>query len=101
MVSIVSLIANIAYYLLLIFFFSMWGRFVLDLVRTFNRNWRPRNFGLLLSEGVYLVTDPPIKFFRRVIPPMSMGPVAIDFGWSLTMLCCVVAMWITLFAAAI
>jgi YggT family protein len=45
---------------------------------------------------MYSVTDPPIKFFRRLVPPMSMGPVAIDFGWSLTMLACVIGMYITL-----
>jgi YggT family protein len=32
-----------------------------------------------------------------VIPPLSLGPVAIDFGWSLTMLVCVVGMYVTLF----
>lgn len=95
MVPIVSVVATIVYYLLLIFFFAMWARFVVDLVRTFNRSWRPHGFGLMLSEGMYVVTDPPIRFFRRLIPHVSMGPVAIDFGWSLTMLCCVVGMWVT------
>jgi YggT family protein len=92
----VSIVANVVYYLLLIFFFVMWARFVVDLVRTFSRNWRPRGAGLIAVEAMYTVTDPPIKFFRRLIPRMSMGPVAIDFGWSLTMLACVIAMYITL-----
>lgn len=95
MVPIVSLIATIVYYLLLIYFFAMWARFVIDLVRTFNRSWRPHGVGLVLSEGTYAVTDPPIRFFRRIVPHVAMGPVAIDFGWSLTMLCCVVGMWVT------
>jgi YggT family protein len=42
------------------------------------------------------VTDPPIKFFRRLVPQLSMGPVAIDFGWSLTMLACIVGLYISL-----
>jgi YggT family protein len=96
-VALVSIIANIAYYLFLIFFVMMWARFVIDLVRTFSRSWRPRGIGLVLAEATYTVTDPPIRFFRRVIPPLSLGPVAIDFGWSLTMLVCVVGMYVTLF----
>ncbi|HWU47145.1 MAG TPA: YggT family protein [Humibacter sp.] len=92
---VVSIIASVAYYLLLIFFLVMWARFVLDLVRTFRRSWRPRGAGLVLAEVMYVVTDPPIRMFRRLVPPLSLGPVAIDFGWSLTMLVCVIAMYIT------
>jgi YggT family protein len=95
-VLVLSIIANIAYYLFLIFFLALWARFIIDLVRTFSRSWRPHGFGLVLTEAMYSATDPPIKFFRRLIPPMSMGPVAIDFGWSLTMLACVVCMYLTL-----
>lgn len=94
--AIVSIFATIAYYLLLIFFFVMWARFIVDLVRTFSHAWRPKGFGLVLTEGMYVVTDPPIRFFRKLIPPLSMGPVAIDFGWSLTMLVCVLGMYVTI-----
>ncbi|MFC6355836.1 YggT family protein [Luethyella okanaganae] len=90
--SVISLLAGIAYFLLLIYFFVMWARFVLDLVRTFNRSWRPRGLGLVLVEAVFAVTDPPIKLFRRMLPPLRLGAVAFDFGWSLTMLGVIVAM---------
>ena len=93
--TVVNVIATVLYYLFLLFFFSMWGRFAVDLVRTFSRSWRPRGFGLVLAETAYTVTDPPIRFFRRVLPPLRLGPVAIDFGWSLTMLVCIVCLSIT------
>jgi len=93
-VAIVSLLASILYYLLLIYFFVMWARFVLDLVKTFNRSWRPHGIGLVLAEGVYTVTEPPIRFFRRLLPPLRVGGVAFDFGWSLTMLIVIILMWI-------
>lgn len=92
---IVALIGAILYYLLLLYFFVMWGRFIVDLVRGVNRSWRPRGFVLVLIELVYTVTDPPIKFFRRLLPPLRIGPIAFDFGWSLTMLCCIIGMWFT------
>ncbi|MEO6826285.1 MAG: YggT family protein [Microbacteriaceae bacterium] len=95
--AIVSVLAHIAYYLLLIFFFVMWARFIVDLVRSFSRGWRPKGFALVVTEGMYIVTDPPIRFFRKLIPPLSIGPVAIDFGWSLTMLVCVIGMYISTF----
>ncbi|WP_394552139.1 YggT family protein [Agromyces sp. MMS24-JH15] len=78
--------------LLLIYFFTMWARFVVDLVRTFNRSWRPRAFWLVVVEAVYTVTDPPVRFFRRLVPPIRMGQVAIDLGWSLAMLLVIILM---------
>ncbi|UOE44877.1 YggT family protein [Agromyces larvae] len=80
--------------LLLIYFFVMWARFVLDLVRTFNRSWRPSGVGLVVVETVYTVTDPPVKFFRRLVPPIRFGQVAIDLGWSLAMLLVIILMTI-------
>ena len=90
----VAIIARIVYYLLLIYFFVMWARFVLDLVRTFARAWRPRGFGLVLAESVYVITDPPIKFVRKLIPPLRLGPIAIDFGWSLPMLVVIIGLYV-------
>jgi len=88
---------NILYLLLLIYFFVMWGRFVLDLVRTFNRSWRPRGAWLIVVEAVYSLTDPPVRFFRRLVPPIRIGQVALDLGWSLAMLVVIVAMTVVSF----
>ena len=85
-VGALAVVWNILYTLLLIYFFVMWARFVLDLVRTFNRSWRPRGFWLVVVEAVYSVTDPPVRFFRRLVPPIRIGQVALDLGWSLAML---------------
>ncbi|MBD8584280.1 MULTISPECIES: YggT family protein [unclassified Frigoribacterium] len=86
------LIASIAYYALLLFFLLMWGRFVLDLAQSFSRGWRPRGPVLVLAEIAYTVTDPPIKAIRRVLPPVRLGSVALDFGWSIIMLAVVILM---------
>ena len=91
---VVTLLAWIIYYALLLYFFVMWGRFIVDLIRSVNRSWRPQGVTLVLVEFIYVVTDPPVKFFRRILPPLRLGPVAFDFGWSLTMLCTIVAMGI-------
>ncbi|KQM58575.1 MULTISPECIES: YggT family protein [unclassified Agreia] len=88
----VIILATVAYYALLVYFFLMWGRFVLDLVQSFQRSWRPTGFVLFIAEVAYTVTDPPIKFFRRIIPPLRLGPVAFDFGWSIVMLLVIIAM---------
>jgi len=89
-VSIVSIIALVAYIALTVFFILMWARFILDLARTFLRQWRPRGIGLVLAEAVFTTTDPPIVLVRRVIPPLRVGGVSLDFAWSIVMLACII-----------
>jgi YggT family protein len=95
-VLIVSIVATILYYLLLIYFFVLWARFILDLLRNFSRNWRPRGIGLVLAEVVFSLTDRPIRTLRRVIPPIRVGGAALDFAWSIVMLVVIILIYITL-----
>jgi len=88
----IPFIGNFLYFLFFLFFLVLWGRFIIDLVRSVNRAWRPQGFLLVLVELVYTLTDPPVRFFRRLVPPLRIGPVALDFGFTLTMLCCIVGM---------
>lgn len=89
---IVSVIASLAYYALLLYFLTMWARFLLDLARNFARNWRPTGVGLVVAEAVFTVTDPPVRAVRRVIPPLRVGGVALDFAWSIVMLGVIILM---------
>jgi YggT family protein len=89
---IVNLIATIAYVALLIFFLLMWGRFIFDLTQSVSRSYRPKGPLLVLAEVTYTVTDPPIRAIRRVLPPIRLGAVALDFGWSIVMLAVVILM---------
>jgi YggT family protein len=95
-VNVVSFVATVVYYVLIVYFLVMWVRFVLDLARTFARSWRPRGPVLVASEVVYAVTDPPIRVARRAIKPIRMGAMALDFGWSIVMLCVIVLIYLTL-----
>jgi YggT family protein len=88
----VSAIASIVYYLLLIYFFVLWARLVLDLVRMFNRAWRPAGGVLVAAEFVFSVTDPPIRAVRRVLPPVRLGTVALDFAFTVVMLVVIILM---------
>jgi len=39
---------------------------------------------------VFTITDPPIVLVRKVIPPLRVGGVALDFAWSIVMLACII-----------
>ena len=88
--SIIGLIAGILNTLVLIYVLFLLARLILEYIPMFNREWRPRGGMLVVAEVVFTVTDPPLRFFRRFIPPLRIGPIALDLGFPLTMLSCFV-----------
>ena len=67
-------------FILFVFTLLLIARIVFDYVRMFARDWVPSGIVLVLLEGIYWVTDPPVKALRRVIPPVRLGGVALDPG---------------------
>jgi YggT family protein len=71
-------VSAILYLLLQVFLWLLLTRLVVDWVQIFARSWTPKGPVLFVLEIVYSVTDPPIKFVRRFIPPLRIGSVALD-----------------------
>ncbi len=90
--QLVQILASIVHLVLLLYIFVLFARLILDYIPLFNREWRPKGFGLVLAEAVYTVTDPPIRFFRRIIPPLRLGGLSLDFGFALTMIVVLILM---------
>ena len=61
-------------------------RLVVDWVQMFARSWTPRGPVLFVLEVVYTVTDPPIRFIRRFVPPLRLGAVALDTSFLIVLL---------------
>ena len=64
-----------------LFTLALVGRLVLDYVRVFSPSWRPQGFLLWLASAIYAVTDPAVNFARRFVPPLRLGPVALDLSF--------------------
>lgn len=75
------MVGQLLYLLLTAYFFILIGRLVFDWVQVFARDWRPKGPVLVLANGVYAATDPPVKALRRVIPPLRIGSIALDLGF--------------------
>ena len=90
--QLVAVLASIVHLVLLLYIFVLFARLILDYIPMFNREWRPKGFGLVAAEAVYTVTDPPIRFFRRLIPPLRIGSLSLDFGFTLTLLVVLILM---------
>ncbi len=63
------------------FLFALLARLILDYVRMFARNWKPSGVVLFLVEAVYTITDQPMRFVGRYIPPLRLGAVSLDMSF--------------------
>jgi len=77
MLSVGSFLATI----LQVFLFALLGRLIFDYVQMFSRTWRPRGPILYLVEAIYTVTDKPMKFVGRFVPPLRLGSVSLDMSF--------------------
>jgi YggT family protein len=77
MLSVGSLLATI----LNVFLFALLGRLIFDYVQMFSRTWRPRGPIIYLVEAIYTVTDRPMKFVGRFVPPLRLGAISLDMSF--------------------
>lgn len=92
--EIVLAVGTVVSVALRIFTYVLWARLILDWVLLLARNFRPRGFAAVLVEIVYTITDPPIRMFRKILPPIRLGQISLDLGWFLTMLACIILLGI-------
>jgi YggT family protein len=74
-------LGGIVYLLLSLYTFALIARIVLEYLRMFARSWQPRGIILLLAELVFTITDPPLRFVRRFVPPLRLGAISLDLSF--------------------
>ncbi len=77
----VSVIREILYLVVLLFFIVLIGRLIIDWIQVFAREWRPHGVLLVVAEGIYSTTDPPLKALRRLLPPLRIGQIQLDLAF--------------------
>lgn len=92
----ISFIATVVYLILITYLVVLWARFIIDLARVLNRNWRPRGLMVVVAEFVFTITDPPIRAVRKILPPVRVGGAALDFSWSIVMIVVIVLSYVAL-----
>lgn len=76
----VSILAWVVHSALLVAFYVLWARIILDFVRQIRRDWRPTGFWLLVSVWLLRLTDPPLRFVRRFVKPVRIGGAMLDIA---------------------
>lgn len=87
-----GIVAAILNLLLGIYVVVLFARLIFEYIPMFQPGWRPRGGLVIVAEVIYTVTDPPLRMFRRIVPPIRVGSVSIDLGFTLTLIVCFILM---------
>jgi YggT family protein len=68
-------------YVLELYLVVLIGTMILSWINMFVRPWYPPRVVKLLAETIFTLTDPPLKFLRRYIPPLRLGTVSLDLSF--------------------
>jgi YggT family protein len=82
----VNIFRDVAFYLLSIYLLMLIVRLIFSWIQVYAREWHPTGILLVVAEGVYSATDPPLRFLRRYIPTLRLGNVALDLSFMLLFL---------------
>lgn len=75
------MVASVLIQLIGFFKLALFARIIIDYARMFAKNWRPNSFLLAIFEIVYSITDKPMRYVQRFVPPLKVGGVAIDLSF--------------------
>jgi YggT family protein len=82
----VNIFKDVAFYVLSVYLVLLIGRMILSWIQVYAKTWSPTGILLVVAEGVYSATDPPLRFLRRYIPSVRLGNVALDLSFILLFL---------------
>jgi len=82
----VNIVKEVAFYLLSVYLVLLIARMIFSWIQVYARSWSPSGILLVVAEGVYSATDPPLRFLRRYIPSVRLGSVALDLSFMLLFL---------------
>ena len=91
-------VAQALQFALFLFMLTLFGRMILGFVMSFSRDWRPQGAMLVITEAVFTVTDPPLKFLRRLIPPLQLGQLRLDIAFLVLFFGCSILYQVLYFA---
>ena len=81
-----NIFRDVAFYVLSVYLVLLIARMIFSWVQVYARSWSPSGVLLVVAEGVYSATDPPLRFLRRYIPTVRLGSVALDLSFMLLFL---------------
>ena len=95
-----ALFFEILGFALFLFWLLLIARVVVEFIRSFSRDWRPKGFTVVVLEVILTLTDPPVRLLRRLIPQLTIGAVRFDLSIMVLLLLAFIGMQMAFSAAA-
>ena len=95
-----ALFFEILGFVLFVFWLLLIARVVVEFIRSFSRDWRPKGVTVVILEVIMTVTDPPVKLLRKLIPQLTIGAVRFDLSIMVLLLVAFIGMQLAFSAAA-
>ncbi len=76
--GIVSALGSILLVAVSLYSWILLARIVIEMIQSFSRQFNPSRWFMMVAEVLFVVTDPPVKALRKVIPPLQLGGIALD-----------------------
>ncbi|WP_080794097.1 YggT family protein [Corynebacterium pacaense] len=71
-------IAFLIAWIINLYMYVLIARIVIEMIQSFSRSFAPPKWFYVVAEPIFLITDPPVKALRRLIPPLPLGNVRLD-----------------------
>lgn len=81
-----AIVLGVVSIVLYLFLVLLLARLVLEWIQVFARQWQPRGPVLVIAEGTYTATDPPLKAVRKVLKPVRIGSMQLDLAFLVLLL---------------
>ena len=90
------IVKTVLTYLLWFYLLLLIIRMIISWIQAFSRTWQPTGPVLVVAEGVFTATDPPLRLLRRYIPSLRLGTVALDLSFMVLFLVILVLLQLVL-----
>lgn len=79
-------VVGVLIWLINVYIIILIARLVIDWIQVFARDWTPRGPLVVVCEGIYTATDPPLRALRKAIPAIRLGSVSLDLSFIVLMI---------------
>jgi len=77
----VGILRTVLTYVIWFYLLLLIIRMIISWIQAFSRTWQPTGPVLVVAEGVFTATDPPLRLLRRYIPSLRLGTEALDLSF--------------------
>lgn len=73
-----DLILSVMILIIRVYTIILVARIIIEMIRAYARRYRAPRWFNAIAEMIFVVTDPPVRLVRRLVPPLNMGGVQLD-----------------------